>query len=73
MADCKSFEVPLKYDDGDHSRRNGLASVTHSFGDTARDDGVIFTVRDNALSAAIHTTSGSLLELANKIIKELSP
>jgi hypothetical protein len=68
--------VPLKYSDGgEHGKRNGYASVTHSFvyGDRSRDDGVIFTVSDSALSAAIHTTGASLLELANKIIKELSP
>jgi hypothetical protein len=75
MNECESFEVPLRYDGkGDHSKRDGHVSVTHSFTcDGTPDDGVIFAIRDNAMTTAIHTTGASLLELANKIIKELSP
>lgn len=72
MSDCKQFEVPLRYsNEGEHGSRDGLARITYGFDESQRDDGVMFTITDSALSAAIHTTEKSLLDLAMKIIKEL--
>jgi len=71
MSDCKQFEVPLRYEnDGEHGSRDGYARITYAF-DGNRDDGVMLTISDSALSAQIHTTEKSLLDLAMKIIKEL--
>jgi hypothetical protein len=74
MSDCKQFEVALKYtNDGEHGSRDGHAKITHSFKDSSKDDGVIFTIQDSAMNASIHTTAQSLVAMANKLIKELTP
>jgi hypothetical protein len=71
MSDCKQFEVPLRYsNEGEHGSRDGYARITYAF-DGNRDDGVMLTISDSALSAQIHTTEKSLVELALQIIKVL--
>lgn len=72
MSDCKQFEVPLRYsDEGEHGSRDGHARITYAFDGCNKDNGVMFTISDSAMSATIHTTEKSLLELALNILKVL--
>jgi hypothetical protein len=72
MSDCKQFQVPLRYyDDREHGSRDGTAQVSYAFPGSSRDHGVMFTIKDNALNAAIHTTEASLVNLAHRILEEL--
>jgi hypothetical protein len=72
MSDCKQFEVPLRYDnEGKHGSRDGHARISYSFDGSSRDNGAMFIIADSALSAAIHTTEASLVNLAHRILEEL--
>ena len=73
MSECVQFVVRLNDADGSGGLI-GHVEVAHGFThNNARDGSVIFTIKSRPLSAAIHTTEESLIALAMKILKELTP
>jgi hypothetical protein len=75
MSECKTFELEMAYSHGP-DEHHGKAKVTWDFGeygDGSTDDAVLLTIGSGHSSSVIHTDRASVIALAVKILKELSP